>query len=142
MKVALRRLILFRRPSLEEPKPTARGHFRLPPSAFRLPPSAFRLPPSAFRLPPSAFRLLPSAFRLPPSAFRLLPSAFCLPPSALPGKPTGWSHIQIEIDLFEFRILFIAVSPQLAADPALLVATPRRFVISRMVSINPGNPGP
>jgi hypothetical protein len=33
----------IRRSENQNQKPTASGHFRLPPSAFRLPPSAFRL---------------------------------------------------------------------------------------------------
>src|SRR5579863_5361357 len=49
------------------------------------------------------------------------------------GKPAGRRHIEVYIDLFDFRVSVVTVRAELPSNPRLFVTAPRRLVIGWVV---------
>src|SRR5215469_10032437 len=57
------------------------------------------------------------------------------------AKPPRRNDVEVDVDLLDLGVRIVTVRSELAADTALLVSAPRRFVVRRMVRVDPRNAG-
>src|SRR5512135_2214640 len=72
-------------------------------------------------------------------ASRRIPSNFGC---RLFAEPARWLDVEVDADLLHLGVGIVSVRPELAADAGLLVAAPRRFVVRRVIRIDPRDSGP
>src|SRR5262245_36388881 len=58
-------------------------------------------------------------------------------PMIAPSVPPDRRVRQVDVDLLGLEVALEAVGPELAAEPRLLVATPRRLVVGGVVGVEP-----
>src|SRR5438132_7186117 len=58
-------------------------------------------------------------------------------PATVSSVPCERRLVEIDVDLLHLEVRVEAVRPELASEPGLLVAAPRRFVVRRMVRVQP-----